>query len=109
GIVLEDHDLQLVADLHDLGRVRYSSPRHVRDVQQAVDAAEIDERAVVGDVLHLTLEDDALLEHLQRLFLQDLALALHDGAARDDDVAARAIELEDRESAALTDVAVEVP
>ena len=30
---------------------RMSGARHVGDVEQAVDAAQIDERAVVGDVL----------------------------------------------------------
>ena len=77
-------------------------------MQQTGDAAEVDERAVVGDVLDLALENHALLEHLERLLLQHLALALHHGAARDDHVAARAIELEDGELAALADVAIEV-
>ena len=53
-----------------LGRVPDAAPRHVGDVQQAVDAAEVDEGAVVGDVLDGALEDDALLEHLERLLLE---------------------------------------
>src|SRR5262249_52280460 len=48
------------------------------------------------------------LEHLQRLLLQLRALALEHGAPGDDHVAARAIELEDGEAAALPDVAIEV-
>ena len=108
GIVLEDDDLHLVADVHDLGRMPDAAPRHVGDVQQAVDAAEVDEGAVVGDVLDRALEDDALLEHLERLVLERRPLALEHGAARDHDVAARAVELEDREAAALADVAIEV-
>jgi hypothetical protein len=32
-------------------------PGHVGDVQQAVDAAEVDERTVVGEVLDDTLDD----------------------------------------------------
>src|SRR5690606_30577091 len=46
--------------------------------------------------------------HPQRLLLQGGALLLEDGAARHDHVAARAVELEDREAPALADEAVEV-
>ena len=44
-----------------LGGMIDSAPRDVGDVQQAVDAAEIDEGAVVGDVLDHALHRDALL------------------------------------------------
>ena len=54
-VEVEHLDLDLVADLHHLGRMRDAAPRHVGDVEQAVDAAEVDEGAEVGDVL-----DDAL-------------------------------------------------
>ena len=57
---VDAHDLHLdrVADVDDLARMIDAPPRHVGDVQQAVDAAQIDEGAVVGDVL-----DDAV-DHL---------------------------------------------
>ena len=58
-----------------------TAPRHVGDVEQAVDPAEIDERAVVGDVLDGAFEDDALFEYLERLFLQRCAFALEHAAA----------------------------
>jgi hypothetical protein len=45
-------------------------PRHVGDVQQAVDAAEVDERAEVGDVL-----DDALADLPMAISARSLALA----------------------------------
>ena len=49
---LEDHHLDLVAELHDLGRMDVLvGPVHFRDVDQALDARlDLDERAVVGDV-----------------------------------------------------------
>src|SRR5207253_3134411 len=108
GIVLEHDHLHPVADVEHLGGVGDPPPRHVGDVEQPVDAAEVDEGAVVGDVLDRSLEDHALLEHLERLRLERRALALEDGAPGDDDVAARAVELEDGEAAALAEVAVEV-
>ena len=67
GVVLEDLDGDLVADLEELGRVVDAAPAHVGDVEQAVDAAEVDERAVLGDVLDDALDDLALLEGLEGL------------------------------------------
>src|SRR6266851_9230 len=108
GIVLEHHHLDLVADLDRFRRMLQAAPRHVGDVQQSVEPAEIDESAVVGDVLHHALEDHALFEHLERLLLEFGALALDHGAARNHNVAARAVELEQLEAPALADVAVQV-
>ena len=39
-----------------------AAPGHVGDVQQAVDAAQVDERAVVGDVLDEAVDDLAFRE-----------------------------------------------
>ena len=70
---------------------------HVGDVEQAVDTAEVDEGAVIGDVL-----DDAV-DHLAFGQLVDQLAALFGagffkhGAARDDDVAATTVHLEDLE------------
>ena len=77
-------------------------------MQQAVDSAEVDERAVVGNILHGAFEDHALFEHLERLFLERGALALEHAAPRDHDVAARAIELQNLEAPALPDVSVQI-
>ena len=77
-------------------------------MQQPVDSAEIDERAVVGNILHGAFEDHALFEHLERLFLERCALALEHAAPRDHHVAARAIELQDSEAAALSHVSVQI-
>ena len=64
-------------------------PGDVGDVQQAVDAAQVDEGAVVGDVLHHAVEDLALLQALDQFAALLGAGFLEDGAAGDDDVAAR--------------------
>src|SRR5690606_5655484 len=97
AVVLEHADLELLADLHHLGRMAHALPRHVGDVQQAVDAAQVDERAVVGEVLDHALEHGALDQLLhQRLTLLGV-LALDDGTARDDHVVALAVELDELE------------
>ena len=94
---LDDLDLHLLADVEHLGRVVDAPPGDVGDVQQAVDAAEIDERAVVGDVLDHAVDDLALFEVLHQLLALLGAGLFQHGAARDDDVAAPAVHLEDLE------------
>ena len=94
---LDDLDLHLLTDVEHLGRVIDAPPGDVGDVQQAVDAAEIHERAVVGDVLHHAVDDLTLFEVLHQ-FLTLLGAGLFEHrAARDHDVAAAAIHLEDLE------------
>ena len=88
---------ELLADLHHLARVAHAAPGHVGDVQQAVDAAEVDERAVLGDVLDHAVDDRAFGQRLEQLG----ALLAHRGldhrAARQHDVVALAVELDDLE------------
>src|SRR5690606_34064311 len=97
AVELQDLDLELLADLHDLGGVLHALPRHVRDVQQAVDTAEIDERAVIGEVFDDALQNGAFLEVLQQLLALGAVLFLDDRAPRDDDVVATLVELDDLE------------
>src|SRR6185369_15398436 len=69
AIELEHLDLNRVPDFEQLVRVLKPTPRHVSHVQQAVDAAEIEEGAVVSQVLDLALDDDVLFDLLERLVL----------------------------------------
>ena len=66
-VELEHLGFEFVADGQDFGRVTHTTPGQVGDVQQAVDAAEIHECAVVGDVLDDTLDDGAFLEGFEEL------------------------------------------
>ena len=70
------------------------APAHVGDVQQSIDAAQINERAEVGDVLDGSLDDLADFEAVERLALQLFALLLDHLAAADDDVATLFVDLE---------------
>src|SRR6185437_8718226 len=96
-IELQDAHVDLVADLHDFGRVLHALPRHVGDVQQAVDAAQVDERTVVGEVLDRAAHDCAFLQILHQRAALGGELLLNDRAARDHDVIALLIELDDLE------------
>src|SRR4029079_3976358 len=109
GVVLEHHHVDLVVDLEDLRRVLDGAPRHVRDVEQAVDAAEVDERAVVGDVLDHAAQDLALGQRVQRVLLLLGVLLLEEDLAREDDVAALLVDLDDPHAQVLALERVEVP
>ena len=66
-------------------------------MQQAVDAAEVDERTVIGDVLDHAVDHLTLFEVLHQLLALLGAGLFQNRAAGDDDVAAAAIHLEDLE------------
>ena len=107
-IDVEHLDLELRADRDELGRMRDAAPRHVGDVEQAVDAAEIDECTEVGDVLDDALPHLILLELLHQLLALAGTLVLEDHATRDDDVAAALVELDDLELELLAEQLVDV-
>src|SRR5207237_1277024 len=94
---LDDLDLHGLTDGQDLGRVIDPPPGDIGDVQQAIDAAEINERAVIGDVLDHAVDHLTLFEVLHQ-FLALLGAGLFENrAARHHDVAAVAVHLEDLE------------
>src|SRR3982750_1739926 len=72
-------------------------PRHVGDVQQAVDATEIHERAVVGEVLDGALEYGAFLQVVHERAALGGELLLDDRATGNDNVVALLVELDDLE------------
>ena len=97
AVELQDPHVDLVADLDDFGRMLDALPCHVGDVQQAVDAAEVDERAVVGQVLDHALDDIAFLEVVEELRALGAVFLLDDRATRHDHVVAALVELDDLE------------
>src|SRR5262245_55367159 len=61
-VEFEHLDLYALTDLENLVRILNAAPRHVGNVEQTVESAEIDECAIFGDVLDLSFDDDALFE-----------------------------------------------
>ena len=96
-------DLDLLIDLNHLRGVVDPSPGHVGDVQQTVDAAQVDEHAEVGDVLDDAGADLALGDVLEQVFLEALTLFFEQLAARHDDVHALRIDLDDARADGLVD------
>jgi hypothetical protein len=85
-----------------------SSPGHVTDVENAVNAAKIDERPIAGNVLDCAFENHALLENLEDLFLQRVTFHFQKRPSRNDDVAPRSVKLEDRKTVGGADKTVQV-
>src|SRR6185437_4295341 len=98
---LDDLHRYRLADAEHFGRMADAAPGDVGDVQQAVDAAEIDESAVVGDVLDHAFDHLLLLQAGHEAGALLGAALFEHGAARDHDIAAAAVHLEDLEGLRL--------
>src|SRR3954466_8369840 len=88
--------------------MRHAARRQVGEVKQAVDAAEIDERTEVGDVLDHAFARLVGLELLHQLLALARSLVLEDDTTRDDDVAATLVQLDDLELELLAEQLVDV-
>ena len=78
-VEVEDNHVDLLIELNDLLRMRNTAPREVSDVDQTIYATEVDEYTVRGDVLNRTLQDLALLQLRDNIFLLLLQLSLDEG------------------------------
>src|SRR5436190_697304 len=83
-------------------------PRQFGDVNQAVHAVEVDEGAEVDDVRDLSLDNVAGVEAIEDALPLVLALLFEDGATREDDVVARAVELDHLRAELLAEKLVEI-
>jgi hypothetical protein len=92
---VEDLDLDLLANLDDLGRMVDMAPRQLGDVHQAVDAAEVDESAEVDDGGNVPLRRMPLVSLERTSARSCLAALFEDDAAGQDDVVAVAVHLDD--------------
>src|SRR5712691_6431972 len=107
-IEFQNDDFDLIADIEVFRGMVHAAPGDVRDVQQTIDTAEVDEDAVVGDVLDDSVRDLAFLETAERVVLLLGLFDFDDGAARQHDVAPLLVERDDLESVLVTFERVEV-
>jgi len=96
-IVLQDLGGDFLADGQDFRRVTHTTPCQVGDVQQAVDAAQVDERTVVGDVLDDAGDHGAFFQRFHQLRTLFAHRCFDDGATRQHDVVTLAVQLDDLE------------
>ena len=101
---MQHHHLDLVVDLDHVAGVVDAAPTHVGDVQETVDAAKVDERAEVGDVLDRADANLPRLDFGEQLLLLLFAGDLDELTTRDDDVASAFVDLEDHALDIVLDV-----
>ena len=87
----------MLADLEQLGRVVDPAPAHVGDVQKTVDAAQVHEGAIIGQVLDDALDRVAFLKLGEQCLALGGVFLLNDSTARYNDVVAALVELDDFE------------
>src|SRR4029077_21215223 len=97
GVDADDLHFDAVADVYDLARMGDAPRRHVADREQRVDASEVNEGAVVVDVLDNALDDLTLFQPRHDLAALHGARLFEHGAAGYDDVAAAAVHFQDLE------------
>ena len=108
AVDVEHLHLDRLADVEHLGRVVHVAPAELGDVDETVHAVEVDERAEVDDVGDLALDDVAGAEPVEDRLAHLLALVLEDGATGENDVVARAIQLDHLAAKLLAEKLVEV-
>src|SRR5258706_466275 len=107
-IAIQDHHVDFLANLQDFGGMSDAAPTHIGDMQQTIQAVEIDERAEVGDVL-----DGALANVTRRHFREQLGapfvtLLLDQLATRKNDVLPLLVDFDDFKVVGIAHEDVEV-
>src|SRR5262249_60493490 len=100
----DDVDVELLVDFDHLVRVGDPAPAHVGDVQQAIDAAQVDEGAKFGDILDHARANLPRLDLGQQLLFHLLALILDQLAPTDNDIPPGLVNLQDFALDRLADV-----
>ena len=72
----------------------HATPCHIGDVQQTVDTAEVNEGAIVGDVLDYALNDRTFLEIFEQLLTIFTHAGFEHSTTRQHNVVTLAIELD---------------
>ncbi len=85
-----------------------AAPGHVGDVEQAVHAIEIDERAEVGEILHRALDTVADLHAVHELLTFLAAFLLDQFAAAEHDVLPVVVDLDDLEIVSVADELLQI-
>src|ERR1035437_3789567 len=108
AVELENNDGDVPAHLEHLRRMRDAAVGHIGHVQEAIDATEIDEGAVFGQILDRAHDGGALGEMLQGDGLARIDLFLQRQLARDHHVAAAPVELDDLDRDVLPDQRIQI-
>ncbi len=97
AVKLQHLDVDLIANIDDLRRMLDALPGHIGDVQETVHAAQIDECAVICEVLDDTFDLLAFLQRFQQSFALGAVFGFQDATTGNDNVVALLVELDDLE------------
>ena len=97
----------MFADLKIVSRILQPSPRHVGNMEQAVDPADINKSTVLGKILDRAFDDVADIDLVQRRGFLFVHCDVGDDLARQNDVVAASAELDDLRFDILADVTIE--
>ena len=81
AVKFEDFNVNFVTDVNHFGRMLNALPSHIGDVQQAVDAAEIQKCTVIGEVLDHAFDDLTFLQVFHQCFAFCAVFFFHNCAA----------------------------
>src|SRR5215472_12413755 len=107
-IEFQNFDGDILAYLQQFGRMTDPAIGHVGNMEKAVDAAEIDERAIVGQILYDSCDHRAFREVLECGALARIGLFFDGQLPRYHHIAAAAVQLDDLYWNVLADEAVEI-
>ena len=107
-IDVENLDFHMLADLKHLTGMGKPGPRHVRDVQEAVNPVEIDERAEIGDILDRSTDPVADVYAAEEPLALLRALLLDNFPPAQDDVFALFVDLDDLEIVGVADESLQI-
>ena len=102
-VEVEDNNVELLIGLYDVGRIVHAAPREVGDVDKTVNAAQVDEYTVAGDVLNSTLEYLTLLELGDDFLALLLELGLDECLVRNNNVLVLLVDFNNLEFHGLVD------
>src|ERR1019366_8589481 len=108
AVELQHLHLDLVAHLHQVVRMGQAAPRHIGNVQQSVNASQVNEGAIVGQVLHRAGENAVFVQLFQGLGPLLRLLFFQQLLAGRDDVAALLVQLDDADLYLMALEAIEV-
>ena len=106
---VEHEDFELLTDLEQFARMAEAAPGHVGDVEQAVHAVEIDERAEIGEVLDRARDGVADLDAFEEFLALLAPLLLDQFAPAKHDVLPVVVDLDDFEIVGVADKLLEIP
>ena len=86
-VEVEDNHVEFLVGLHNVGGVVHAAPREVGDVNQAVNATEVDEHTIGGDILNGTLKHLTFFKLGDNLFALLLKFGLDENLVRNNHVA----------------------